>query len=127
MDMKTSGLNQRVSGLVAGGTLLVSCFLFSGCSSFVVLTKDIIGKELDAFPTVVLTTQGKGNHDYVFDWNKTTIGGVSLSEFKPNAEFWRLHLFSFKTGTRIAPGKTDWKPLKCDMKETFENLKFDSL
>ena len=125
--MKISSLYHSVSGLVAGGTLLLGCFLFSGCSSFVVLTKDIVGKELDAFPAVVLSTQAKGSHNYVFDWNTNTIGGVSLSEFKPKTKYWRLHLFNFQTGVRIAPDKTDWKILECDTKETFEKVPFDEL
>ncbi len=123
--MKISGLYQSVSGLVAGGTLLVSCFLFSGCN-YVVRTKTLFGEELDKFPSVVLSAQ---NHSttYVFDWNETTLGGVSLSEFKPKAKYWRLHLFKFSNGDRIAPYKTDWKLLESDTKETFEKLTFDTL
>jgi len=106
---------------------LLSCFLFSGCTDFVVFTKDIIGKSLDAFPTVVLSTQERGSHNYVFDWDKNTIGGVSLSKYKPKAKHWRLHLFNFGTGERIAPKKIDWKFLDSDTKETFEEVPFDKL
>lgn len=123
--MKTSGLYQSVSGLLVGGTLLVSCFLISGCNYFI-QSHTLFGEELDKFPSVVLRAQ---NHSttYVFDWNTSTIGGVSLSKFKPKVKYWRLHLFKFSNGDRIAPDNTDWKYLESDTNETFNNLTFDIL
>ena len=123
--MKTFNHYRSLATLVTGVALLLSCFLFSGCN-YVLRTKTIFGEEYDKFPSVVLRPQ---NHSttYVFDWNENTVGGIRLADFKPNAKYWRLHLFKYSDGTRLGPANTDWKPLATDARETFENLKFDVL
>jgi hypothetical protein len=125
MEMKQSGINRSVAGLTAGSTLLLSCFLFSGCN-YAIRTKTLFGGEYDQFPAVVLNTQN-GSHDYTFDWNKNTIGGLSVSKFKPKAKYWRLHVFNFKDGQRIGGNENKWKDLETDATQTLLNLPFDKL
>lgn len=123
--MKTSSLYRSVPGLVAGVTLALCCFLLTGCN-YVVRTSSLFGGELDQFPAVVLNTQD-GSHNYTFDWKKNTIGGLSVSKYKPKAKYWRLHVFKFKDGQRIGGNENKWKDLETDTSETFVDLPFDKL
>ena len=122
-DMKAS--NRCKQGLMAGLILVFGCFLLSGCN-YALRTQTLFGKDYAQFPAVVLNAQN-GSHDYTFDWNKNTIGGLSVSSYKPKAKYWRLHVFNFKDGQRIGGNENKWKDLETDTAETLVNLPFDKL
>jgi hypothetical protein len=107
--------------------LLGCLFLVSGCdlNSFAVRTSTLIGEDHDQFPAIVLNAQD-GSHDYVFDWEANTVGGLPLSKFRPKAKYWRLQVFKFSDGLRIGGNSSDWKP-RSETKETFKALDFDKL
>jgi hypothetical protein len=111
-----------------GVTLLIgSFFLLSGCdlNNFAVKTTTLIGDDHDQFPAIVLNAQD-GSHDYIFDWEQNSIGGLPLSKFRPKSKYWRLQVFKFSDGQRIGGNSSDWKP-RSDTKETFKSLEFDKL
>lgn len=122
--MKTPNLYRRVPGLVAGVTLFLNCFLLTGCD-LVMQPKTVFGPDLRQFPAVVLSANG--SHDYTFDWDKTTIGGISVSKFEPKAKYWRLNVFRFSDGLQIGNNDGKFKPLETDRSEQFTDLKWDKL
>lgn len=125
-DMKTPSLSRCVPGLMAGVTLAVSCFLFSGCN-YAVRQKTIFGPDLRQLPAVVLSPQN-GSHDFVFDWRVATIGGTPMLTWKPDKRYWRLNVFRFKNGMRIGGNKDGWKDFQKDeYTETFSAIVFDRL
>jgi len=121
--MNASSLYRRTPGLLAGITLLLSCFLFSGCVSYVVRTQTLFGEYRDQFPAIVLSVDA---HEYTFDWNEATIGGVSASKFIPDKKFWRLNVFQFSDGKRIGENDYDFQPI-AKTQVTFVKLPWDKL
>src|SRR5688572_21933100 len=113
--METSHYFRRVLGLIVVFTLI------SGCH-YAVRTKTLFGDERDQYPAVVLKPQNH-SHDYEFDWDKNTVGGVRLSEWQPKQKYWRLQLFSFSSGDPVGnTGK--WKAFKDNRTEKFTGLEF---
>jgi hypothetical protein len=106
-------------------SLLLTSFTFTACKPWFISTKRLFGEARDKFPAVVLSTQSPGSHDYTFDWDKNTVGGVSLANVQPNKKYWRLNLYKFKTGEVIGNFK-DCKSF-ADRTETFTGLDFDKL
>lgn len=128
--MKILSRYRSVPAVVAGTTLFLSCFVLSGCTSWFVSTKTLLGENRDAFPAVVLSAQNH-SHDYTFDWDQNTVGGLSLSKVKPDAKYWRMQVYRFSDGERIGNNTNQWKPLDSnnpeDKRETFTKLDFDKL
>ena len=122
--MNASNLYRGTPGLFAGVTLLLSCFLFSGCANYAIRTQTLFGEHRDQFPAIVLSPTDKD--EYTFDWNKTTIGGVSVSKFIPSKKFWRLNVFKFSDGQRIGGNDYDFHPIS-ETKVTFINLPLHQL
>ena len=128
-DMKASNLYQRTSGLLAGASLLLSYFLFSGCANQIVRTPTLFGEHRDQFPAIVLTVDKniKDEYEYTFDWNKTTIGGVAISKFLPNKKFWRLRVFRYSDGMRIGGTAMNYESIAEVMSVTLVGLPANKL
>jgi hypothetical protein len=130
-NMNASSPSRHASPLL-GVALLLSCFLFSGCRLDLFFgyanVKDLIGENLDQFPAIVLSTDKPGDiNNYVFNWNETTLAGMSASKFKPTEKFWRLNIFSFKDGGVIGDFKNKFKELETHPSETFPSLPQEKL
>ncbi len=82
--------HQRILDLFTASTILASFVLLSACVGI----KTLFGDEGDQTPPIVLSVDQPGNVDYEFDWQSTSIGGVSVSKFMPSHEYWRLNVFS---------------------------------
>ena len=108
--MNAWSLYRRAPGLLTGVTVLLSCFLLSSCN-YAVRTKTLFGEHRDQFPAIVLSADTEHETDYVFDWKKTTVGGVSAIKFIPSKDFYRLHFFRFSDGARIGSTGNDYYPL----------------
>ncbi|MGH7183681.1 MAG: hypothetical protein ACREJN_17130 [Nitrospiraceae bacterium] len=119
--MITSHFYRHNLGLLAGLTLLLICFLSTGCT--LTQSKQLSGPDLQ-LPAVVLSVE---SHDFLFDMDKTTIGGRPVSEFIPKAKFWRLNVFLFSDGTRIGGNDAEFYLLKDKRSETLYNLPWDTL
>jgi len=124
--MTKNNVYPNLPTLVITISLLLSSSLFTGCN-YIVRTANLFGGDYNQFPAVVLNTQESGSHNYTFDWNKNTIGGLAVSTYKPKAKYWRLHVFNFKDGQRIGGNENKWKNLETDPSETLVNLPFDKL
>ena len=120
--MKSSHFCPITRCLIGGVTLL----LLSSSCNYAMRTSTLFGEDLQRFPAVVLSTQN-GSHDYTFDWDKSTVGGLSASVVKPKAKYWRLHVFKFSDGQRIGGNEGKWKDLETETAETLVDLPFDKL
>ena len=124
--MNASSLHRLAPGLLAGVTVLLSCFLLLGCN-YAVRTTTLFGDYRDQFPPVVLSVDKEDKIDYTFDWKETTVGGMSVSKFKPSQNFWRLNVFRFSDGVRIG-GDDKWIPFgDLDDKNTQRSVTFPGL
>lgn len=122
-DMKASNLYQHTSGLLAGASLLLSCFLLSGCANQFIRTPTLFGEHRDQFPAIVLTVDKNIKDEYAYTFNKkTTIAGVEISKFLPNKKFWRLRVFRYSDGMRIGGTAMDYEPITEDMSVTLVGL-----
>lgn len=119
--MKRFNLYRRIPGLFAVVTLIVNCFLLSGC--LFIQPKKLFGPDLRQFPAVVLTVT---SHEYEFNWDKLTIGGASAMEFIPKAKFWRLNVFNFSDGVRIGGNDSEFHSFET-RSEVFHDLPWDKL
>jgi hypothetical protein len=120
----------RVLDMMIMLTLLLSCSLVSACN-YAVRTKTLFGEYRDQFPPVVLSIDNKTEKiDYPFDWQATTVGGISISQFRPSNDFWRLNVFQFSDGKRIAgtlDHMQDYRSSKTDHSEMLNGLPTEKL
>ena len=94
--------NRHFQVLMAGIILFLNCFLISGCGTWGLRwNTTIFGESVDRFPAIVLSTQNPQDHNYTFNWDTHTVGGMPLSKHMPDAKYWRLNVFSFKNGTLL--------------------------
>src|SRR5688572_25657221 len=113
--------HRRILDLLTILTLLVGCFLVSACN-YAVRTKTLFGEFRDQYPPVVLSIDDKVEKmNYNFDWQTTTLAGVSISKFRPSNDFWRLNVFQFSDGKHLT-GSLDYKSSKTDHTEMLNDL-----
>jgi hypothetical protein len=122
--MNAHSRSRRILGLLT--MLSLSCMLLSACH-YAVRTKTLFGDHRDQFPTIVLTADQKDTINYTFDWETTTVGGVSVAKFVPSSKFWRLNMFRFSNGERIGGNTTDFISTKDYPKVELKDLPTERL
>lgn len=107
-------LYRLVMILLGGLTLCANGLLLSGCENYpqraaVVLLARSGDAAKDNAYRVIKNTDGTESVDVDFNWDKMTVGGISLSEFAKDAKAkqWRLNVFNYYTGERFPGGGDD--------------------